>query len=258
AELTAEELAQLAESEAEAKAFQESLANPELESDLEAEPVPTAPVFIEESLAEARRQEAEAETNTCSTKAESCCAKADSKLEAKSLEEAAEEVEEVQGEVQASAPEEAESASEVKAAEEAEPEKLSTAAVLAEAEIEAAEKPSSQPESKVENKPLKDLGAPKQAKAKTLWAELYAQEKTSETEAESLQYKVKIEGLKCMNCVAHAEKALQGLAGVESVEVSLERKEATVNSLEPLALEAIQKVIKDAGYKVRYIVSPKN
>ncbi len=59
---------------------------------------------------------------------------------------------------------------------------------------------------------------------------------------------IKIEGMMCKHCQAHVEKALQAVAGVESVEVSLENKCATVTG--SADYEALKKAVIDAGYEV--------
>lgn len=62
---------------------------------------------------------------------------------------------------------------------------------------------------------------------------------------------ISIEGMMCQHCVAHVNKALTGVPGVESVEVSLENKNATVTgSAEDSALTA---AVVDAGYEVKGI-----
>ncbi len=59
---------------------------------------------------------------------------------------------------------------------------------------------------------------------------------------------MKIEGMMCKHCQAHVEKALQAVPGVESVEVSLENKCATVTGTADL--DALKKAVVDAGYEV--------
>ena len=57
-----------------------------------------------------------------------------------------------------------------------------------------------------------------------------------------------IEGMMCKHCVAHVEKALSGVAGVEAVAVSLENNNAVVTgSADPDALTA---AVVEAGYEV--------
>jgi heavy metal translocating P-type ATPase len=57
-----------------------------------------------------------------------------------------------------------------------------------------------------------------------------------------------IQGMMCQHCVAHVTKALQGVPGVETVDVSLEQNQAAVTgSADPAALTA---AVVDAGYEV--------
>ena len=59
---------------------------------------------------------------------------------------------------------------------------------------------------------------------------------------------ISINGMMCQHCVAHVTKALTGVAGVESVNVSLENNNATVTgSADDAALTA---AVVDAGYEV--------
>ncbi len=60
---------------------------------------------------------------------------------------------------------------------------------------------------------------------------------------------LKIEGMMCMHCVAHVEKALKAVAGVESVEVSLENKSATIKAT-TASKEDLEKAIIEAGYEI--------
>lgn len=59
---------------------------------------------------------------------------------------------------------------------------------------------------------------------------------------------VAIEGMMCMHCVAHVEKALKAVPGVTDVAVSLENKNAVVegSALDDAALAA---AVKEAGYE---------
>ena len=59
---------------------------------------------------------------------------------------------------------------------------------------------------------------------------------------------IKIEGMMCMHCKAAVEKALQAVAGVETVEVSLENKCASVTGTADPA--ALRQAVIDAGYQV--------
>jgi Cu+-exporting ATPase len=57
---------------------------------------------------------------------------------------------------------------------------------------------------------------------------------------------IKISNMKCNGCVANVEKALQGLPGLESVEVSLQQSNAVLKGDFDLD-EAIRRV-SEAGY----------
>lgn len=58
-----------------------------------------------------------------------------------------------------------------------------------------------------------------------------------------------VEGMMCPRCVAHVKGALEAVKGVQSVEVSLEEKTATVTGSAPL--KALTDAIVAAGYEVR-------
>lgn len=60
-----------------------------------------------------------------------------------------------------------------------------------------------------------------------------------------------VEGMMCQHCVAHVTKALQGVAGVEAVEVSLENKTAAVTLAADVADDVLAKAVVDAGYEVK-------
>ena len=59
-----------------------------------------------------------------------------------------------------------------------------------------------------------------------------------------------VEGMMCMHCVAHVEKALSGVAGVEKTEVNLKKKRAVVTLNAEVADEALRAAVKEAGYEV--------
>ena len=61
---------------------------------------------------------------------------------------------------------------------------------------------------------------------------------------------LKIEGMMCMHCVAHVKEALEGIKGVKSVEVSLDKGEATVELEKEIKDKAFEKAIEKAGYKL--------
>ena len=59
-----------------------------------------------------------------------------------------------------------------------------------------------------------------------------------------------VEGMQCGHCKAHVEKALGELSGVSSAQVDLEAKTATVALSDPVADDALQAVVEEAGYTV--------
>lgn len=61
---------------------------------------------------------------------------------------------------------------------------------------------------------------------------------------------IKVGGMSCGHCQMAVTKAISGVEGVSSVNVDLEKGEATV-SYNPQAtdIEAIKKAVNDAGYK---------
>ena len=63
---------------------------------------------------------------------------------------------------------------------------------------------------------------------------------------------LKIEGMMCQHCVAHVTKALQGVEGVNSVEVNLKKKTAVIEA-ENVENETLCSVIAEAGYEVKKI-----
>lgn len=79
----------------------------------------------------------------------------------------------------------------------------------------------------------------------------FHKKKEKETEDTGMQKTLKIEGMMCQHCVAHVTKALQGVEGVENVEVNLKKKSATVTT--EVADEVLVKAIEEAGYSVKKI-----
>ncbi|MCF2626302.1 heavy-metal-associated domain-containing protein [Fusobacterium perfoetens] len=59
-----------------------------------------------------------------------------------------------------------------------------------------------------------------------------------------------IEGMMCGHCVAHVEKALKNIDGVEEVKVSLENKTAEVAMNKDITDEVFKNVISEEGYEV--------
>lgn len=64
------------------------------------------------------------------------------------------------------------------------------------------------------------------------------------------EYVISVEGMMCMHCVARVKAALEGVAGVESVEVSLEKKNAVVRA-NAASAEALVEAVKAAGYDAK-------
>ena len=72
-------------------------------------------------------------------------------------------------------------------------------------------------------------------------------------ETETMKKTLKIEGMMCQHCVAHVTKALQGVSGVDEVEVNLKKKSATVSFLQAVSDEEMISAITEAGYEVKKI-----
>ena len=64
---------------------------------------------------------------------------------------------------------------------------------------------------------------------------------------------ISIEGMTCNHCVAHVKEALEGLEGVTSVKVKLDKKCASIESKSEVKDEAIKSAIEEAGYNVAKI-----
>lgn len=65
-----------------------------------------------------------------------------------------------------------------------------------------------------------------------------------------MEKKLNIEGMMCMHCVAHVEKALQAVTGVQAVKVDLEGKCATVQVDATVDTQALSDAVTQAGYQV--------
>ena len=63
-----------------------------------------------------------------------------------------------------------------------------------------------------------------------------------------MKRKIQIEGMSCNHCVAHVKEALEGLAGINEVEVRLSEKCAIISGA--TEEEVIKEAIDDAGYDV--------
>lgn len=69
---------------------------------------------------------------------------------------------------------------------------------------------------------------------------------------ENMNKTIEIEGMMCQHCVMHVTKALESLPGVSNVNVSLEKKQATLEAKD-VSNEVLKKAIEDAGYSVKDI-----
>lgn len=65
-----------------------------------------------------------------------------------------------------------------------------------------------------------------------------------------MKKKVSIEGMSCQHCVHHATEALEELASVTKVEVSLEDKQAIVEAASNIEDADIKSAIEEVGYEV--------
>lgn len=79
-------------------------------------------------------------------------------------------------------------------------------------------------------------------------------EKIEEIKEEKEMKKViDVEGMMCDHCVMHVTKALEGVKGVKSAEVSLETNQAVVTTGALVTDKALTKAIEEAGYSVKGI-----
>ena len=62
---------------------------------------------------------------------------------------------------------------------------------------------------------------------------------------------VSIEGMTCDHCKMHVEKALSAIDGVTKVEVSLENKNAVIESNKEIEDSKIKEAVEEAGYTVK-------
>ena len=60
-----------------------------------------------------------------------------------------------------------------------------------------------------------------------------------------------VEGMMCAKCQAHVQKALEGVAGVTVVEVSLDNNTASVTMENEIADETLAGAVTEAGYEVK-------
>lgn len=61
---------------------------------------------------------------------------------------------------------------------------------------------------------------------------------------------IPVEGMSCASCVANVKKTVHSLAGVKSVEVSLDRREAKVTyAKSEISAQQLKEIINELGYK---------
>ncbi len=70
-------------------------------------------------------------------------------------------------------------------------------------------------------------------------------------EKESMVKVLDVEGMMCANCQAHVKKALEQVAGVTAVSVSLDDKQASVTMESEVADETLCQAVAEAGYEVK-------
>ena len=68
---------------------------------------------------------------------------------------------------------------------------------------------------------------------------------------ETLTHTLVVEGMMCKNCVAHVQKALEGVKGVSAVSVDLESKTATVEALSSVSVSTLITAVTSAGYECK-------
>jgi len=73
------------------------------------------------------------------------------------------------------------------------------------------------------------------------------------TEVNEMIKTLHIDGMMCMRCVAHVEKALKAVEGVTDVQVSLEENKAVVILGQPLDSAVLKKAVEDEDYVVTSI-----
>ena len=61
---------------------------------------------------------------------------------------------------------------------------------------------------------------------------------------------IKVKGMSCQHCVASVTKALSEIDGVNDVQVSLEKGEATFNEKNPVDEATIKDAITKIGFEV--------
>lgn len=73
---------------------------------------------------------------------------------------------------------------------------------------------------------------------------------SNEKGEKTMKTTIKIEGMSCSHCTNRVQKALQAVAGVKDVTVSLENKNAVVDASDSVSAAALKNAVVDAGYEV--------
>lgn len=81
----------------------------------------------------------------------------------------------------------------------------------------------------------------------------FSQETEKGVEKMEKTIKISIEGMMCGHCTGRVEKALGGIDGVTGVQVSLENKNAVVQTDESVSAQQLKQAVTDAGYEVQGI-----
>jgi copper chaperone len=61
---------------------------------------------------------------------------------------------------------------------------------------------------------------------------------------------IKVNGMSCGHCVMAVTKALQKIAGVKNVQVSLEKGEAAFDEERPVDQSAVREAVQKAGFDI--------
>lgn len=70
---------------------------------------------------------------------------------------------------------------------------------------------------------------------------------------ETVKKVMTIEGMMCGHCTGRVQKALEAVAGVSAVTMSLEEKTATVELAEEVPDEVLTAAVVEAGYEVKAV-----
>lgn len=80
------------------------------------------------------------------------------------------------------------------------------------------------------------------------------EQKKFQTMESEMQSTLTVPNMTCNNCVMHVQKAVEGVAGVESVYVDLKTKKVDIQYKALASLEEISRAIQNAGYEVQEAV----